>query len=130
MNSHHISILEDIYHTYSRDIENHAQDRHVSENSKYTMQEFKEYQIGYSKKIIDEIDDFIGPLYGLTKEEIEFIKNYEIEFRMADYLSESELSSISGMSGAEAALGKTKTRCAAKLAVAPTVRDCDDEELE
>lgn len=39
------------------------------------------YKIIYSKHIIDEIDDIICPLYGLTQEEIEFIKNYEIEFR-------------------------------------------------
>ena len=58
------------------------------------MDQFKEYKIGYSKKIIDEIDDFIGPLYGLTREEVDFIKNYEIEFRMADYLTEEELSAL------------------------------------
>ena len=42
------------------------------------------YKIGKSKSIIDRIDDYIGPLYGLSPEEIEFIKNYEIEFRMND----------------------------------------------
>ena len=42
------------------------------------------YKIGKSKSIIDRIDDYIGPLYGLSTEEIEFIKNYEIEFRMND----------------------------------------------
>ncbi len=45
---------------------------------------FKEYKIGKSKLIIDKIDDLIGPLYGLTKDEINFIKNYEIEFRLVD----------------------------------------------
>jgi hypothetical protein len=72
-----------LFARYTDDIETHANIREVSELSKYTMDKFREYKIGYSKKIIDEID-FIGPLYGLTKEEIEFIKNYEIEFRMAD----------------------------------------------
>ena len=33
---------------------------------------------------IDEIDDYIAPLYGLSQEELEFIKNYEIEFRLTD----------------------------------------------
>ena len=47
----------------------------------YTL--IKEYKIVRSKAIIDEIDDYIGPLYGLTQEEIDFIKNYELEFRMA-----------------------------------------------
>ena len=43
----------------------------------------KEYKIVRSKTIIDEIDDYICPLYGLTEEETDFIKNYELEFRLA-----------------------------------------------
>ena len=35
--------------------------------------------------IIEEIDDIICPLYGLDDEEINFIKNYEIEFSVDDY---------------------------------------------
>lgn len=86
--------LQGIFNRYIADVEKHAKSRKVSESSKYTMDQFKEYKIGYSKKIIDEIDDFIGPLYGLTQEEVDFIKNYEIEFRMADYLTEEELSAL------------------------------------
>lgn len=41
------------------------------------------YNIVRSKAIIDEIDDYICPLYGLTQEETDFIKNYELEFRLA-----------------------------------------------
>ena len=44
---------------------------------------FKEYKIGKSKAIIDKIDDLICPLYGLSSEETEFIKNYELEFRIS-----------------------------------------------
>ena len=43
---------------------------------------FKEYKLRKSKKLIDQLDDLICPLYGLTKKETEFIKNYEIEFRV------------------------------------------------
>jgi hypothetical protein len=43
---------------------------------------FKEYKIRKSKHLIDKIDDIICPLYGLTPEETEFVKNYEIEFRV------------------------------------------------
>jgi len=32
--------------------------------------------------LIDRINDLICPLYGLTSEETDFIKNYEIEFRL------------------------------------------------
>jgi hypothetical protein len=43
---------------------------------------FKEYKIRKSKHLIDKIDDIICPLYGLTPEETEFVKSYEIEFRV------------------------------------------------
>ena len=56
----------------------------TSEGSSYNVSSFKEYKIGKSKPIIDRIDDLICPLYGLTKEETEFIKNYEIQFRLSD----------------------------------------------
>ena len=45
---------------------------------------FKEYKLRKSKNLIDQLDDLICPLYGLTKEETDFIKNYEIEFRVED----------------------------------------------
>jgi hypothetical protein len=75
--------LIQLYKRYLADIERNANIRISSGNSSYNVSEFKEYKIVKSKSIIDEIDDTIGILYGLTKEEIEFIKNYEIEFRMA-----------------------------------------------
>ncbi|MBD5404697.1 MAG: N-6 DNA methylase [Treponema sp.] len=45
---------------------------------------FKEYKLRKSKHLIDQLDDLICPLYGLTVKETEFIKNYEIEFRVED----------------------------------------------
>lgn len=75
--------VEEIYNEYLVDIEANANTRNVSAESKYTMDVFKEYKIVRSKHIIDKIDDILCPLYGLTKEETEFVKNYEIEFRMA-----------------------------------------------
>ena len=65
-----------------KDIEANA---NVRQTTRYAnIDSFKEYKIGKSKASIDKIDDIIGPLYGLSKEEIEFIKNYEIEFRLGD----------------------------------------------
>ena len=75
--------IEELYKRYITDIEKNVNTRNVSVESKYTMDVFKEYKIVRSKAIIDEIDDYIGPLYGLTQEEVDFIKNYELEFRMA-----------------------------------------------
>lgn len=55
----------------------------TSAESSYTVDTFKEYKIGNSNPIVDQIDDLICPLYGLTPEETEFIKAYEIEFRLS-----------------------------------------------
>ena len=78
-----ISHLDKLYDRYLKDIERNANVRVSTRQSSYNVDSFKEYKIVRSKAIIDEIDDYIGPLYCLTPEEIEFIKNYEIEFRMA-----------------------------------------------
>lgn len=75
--------LNALYEAYLEDIEKNANKRKTSEESSYTVDTFKEYKIGKSKPIIDQIDDLICPLYGLTAEETEFIKTYEIEFRLS-----------------------------------------------
>lgn len=79
-----IEYLSDLYQVYLKDIEDNANIRTTSESSSYKVLQFKEYKIGKSKAIIDKIDDYIGPLYGLSQEEIDFIKNYEIDIRLGD----------------------------------------------
>lgn len=77
-----INTIETIYKRYLNDIEANS---NVRKTIKYAnIDSFREYKIGKSKKIIDKIDDIICPLYSLTKEEINFIKNYEIAFRFTD----------------------------------------------
>ena len=67
-----IKTLEKLGCEYEKDIEkNHDYSNGV-----------KTYKIRKSKHIIDEIDRFICPLYDLTQEEIDFIINYDIEFRI------------------------------------------------
>ena len=78
-----IDFLDKVYNRYLADIEANANTRITSEESTYNVDSFKEYKIVRSKRIIDEIDDYICPLYGLTQEETDFIKNYELEFRLA-----------------------------------------------
>lgn len=78
-----IERLNKLYVKYLENIEKNANKRTTSEGSSYTVDTFKEYKIGKSKSIIDQIDELICPLYGLTSEETEFIKNYEIEFRLS-----------------------------------------------
>lgn len=76
-----IQNLESVYSEYLEDIEKNA---NIRQTGKYAnISSFKEYKIGKSKHLIDKIDDLICPLYGMTKEETEFVKNYELEFRLA-----------------------------------------------
>ena len=45
---------------------------------------YREFHPKYSKEIIDKIDDVFAKHYGFTQEECEFIKSYEIKFRMGE----------------------------------------------
>ena len=83
LTTENIEYLDKLYSRYLTDIEAKANVRTTSGESTYNVDSFKEYKIVRSKAIIDEIDDYICPLYGLTQEEIDFIKNYELEFRLA-----------------------------------------------
>lgn len=44
--------------------------------------EYDEYYPRHSKSIIDEIDTALAPHYGFTPEELDFIINYDIKYRM------------------------------------------------
>ena len=70
-----IEKINKLYDSYSEDL---------IRNSKTTSTGLTCYFARKSKNLIDQLDDLICPLYGLTKEETEFIKNYEIEFRVKD----------------------------------------------
>lgn len=83
LSTENIEYLDKLYSRYLSDIEAKANIRTTSGESTYNVDSFKEYKIVRSKTIIDEIDDYICPLYGLTEEETDFIKNYELEFRLA-----------------------------------------------
>jgi len=77
-----ITQLKEIYQLYLSDIELNA---NIRQTTKYAnIDSFKEYKISKSKYIIDQIDDIICPLFSLTSEETEYIKSYEIKFRMGD----------------------------------------------
>ena len=44
--------------------------------------EYDEFYMKESKPIIDEIDNVIAGHYGFTDEELDFIINYDIKYRM------------------------------------------------
>lgn len=48
------------------------------------------YQKKQSKLIIDSIDRLLANLYGFTDEELDFIINYDIKYRMGDELNKTE----------------------------------------
>lgn len=49
-----------------------------------------EYKINCSKNIIDEIDKVLAEHYGFTEEELDYIINYDIKYRMGDELESEE----------------------------------------
>jgi hypothetical protein len=52
---------------------------------------YEEFYPRYSKSIIDEIDQVLARHYGFTDEELDFIINYDIKYRMGrDNVDESE----------------------------------------
>jgi len=51
--------------------------------------EYEEYHPSRSKLIIDEIDKVLAKHYGFTEEELDFIINYDIKYRMGDELDDN-----------------------------------------
>lgn len=50
--------------------------------------EYDEFYMKLSKPIIDRIDTVLAEYYGFTEEELDFIINYDIKYRMGDELNE------------------------------------------
>ena len=59
----------------------------VNKSDGGTNQSFA-YQKKLSKPIIDNIDKLLKSHYGFTEEELDFIINYDIKYRMGDELNE------------------------------------------
>ena len=49
--------------------------------------EKQHFFIKFSKPIIDMIDELLAKHYGFTEEELDFIINYDIKYRMGDELN-------------------------------------------
>ena len=63
--------------------------QHYVINSKTNgLQDTVTYRKYNSKKIMDEIDKVLAKHYGFTEEELDFIINYDIKYRMGDELNE------------------------------------------
>ena len=75
-----IAEIESRYDDYVADVERHVIVRSTRAYSQ--ADSIREYKLMKSRDYANKIDEIISPLYGLTDEETEFIKNYELEFRM------------------------------------------------
>ena len=49
--------------------------------------DYQEFYPRLSKLILDEIDELLAKHYGFTEEELDFIINYDIKYRMGDELN-------------------------------------------
>lgn len=54
------------------------------------LTQFDSFYPAKSKPIIDEIDKVLAKHYGFTEEELDFIINYDIKYRMGDELNDNE----------------------------------------
>lgn len=81
-----IKLAENLFAEYLLDIEKNS---NVRKTDKYAhISEFREYKLGRSIDIIDRLDNALGGLFGMTSEEISYIKSYERGFRLENDDSE------------------------------------------
>ena len=72
-----------LYDEYLTDIERNVKRSNFAEGSVYQQSGAKIYKLVKSKALIDKLDDVLGKFYGLTDAEINFVKNFELEFRLS-----------------------------------------------
>lgn len=71
--------ISDLYARYLLDIERKSEIRKAEGYP--NIEKFKQYNLRQSFPLIDKLDDAIDKFYGLDKKEVDFIKNYERDFR-------------------------------------------------
>lgn len=65
-------------------------ERKYSKKGRVFTMEKQHFFIKYSKSIIDEIDKVLAKYYNFSEEELDFIINYDIKYRMGDELNEQD----------------------------------------
>jgi len=66
----------------------HIKERYYSKKGRSFTMKKQHFFIKFSKPIIDEIDKLLAKHYGFTEEELDFIINYDIKYRMGDELND------------------------------------------
>ena len=81
-------ILEKLGQKYIKSLDDFSESKEISAKHGKVLQ--KQYYVRKSKPIIDEIDKVLAKHYGFTEEELDFIINYDIKYRMGDELNTDE----------------------------------------
>jgi hypothetical protein len=74
--------LKNLYTRYQREVEHCAITRNTDAYSETKI--IKEYKLMNARRYPHLIDNIVCQLYGLTPEEREFIRDYEIKFRIEE----------------------------------------------
>ncbi|MCC8039334.1 MAG: Eco57I restriction-modification methylase domain-containing protein [Bacteroidales bacterium] len=83
------NLFDDLFCHYEADLrKNKSRSTTNNKNSGEIQQDF--YYVKQSKVIIDEIDKVLAKHYGFTEEELDFIINYDIKYRMGDELNSND----------------------------------------
>ncbi|MDE7462857.1 MAG: Eco57I restriction-modification methylase domain-containing protein [Muribaculaceae bacterium] len=79
-------------HRLSKHLEQdyHRNSSIVTYNKKNGITKYAQFNPRLSKPIMDEIDTVLARHYGFTEEELDFIINYDIKYRMGDELNNSQ----------------------------------------
>jgi len=81
--------LNSIGKEYEKSLENNAKVKKIKSKVRGNVEQ-KQYLVRLSKLIIDEIDKVLAKHYGFTEEELDFIINYDIKYRMGSELEGEE----------------------------------------
>lgn len=79
--------LTELSLSLEKDMNNRKKILIVNSKTRGTVESYV-YKKKLSKPIIDEIDKVLARHYGFTEEELDFIINYDIKYRMGDELNE------------------------------------------
>lgn len=73
--------LESLGEKLLRDLERNAEKKTINTKDGDRIA-YDEFRVGESKLILDEIDTVLARHYGFTAEELDFIVNYDIKYRL------------------------------------------------
>ncbi|MGE0084778.1 MAG: DNA methyltransferase [Desulfococcaceae bacterium] len=92
INEYLIKNLPKINKNLIADLQRNSNNRIESRNKGLDKIEFTQFNVRESKPIIDEIDKVLAKHYGFTDEELDFIINYDIKYRMGKELENDDTS--------------------------------------